>query len=172
MRQPSILVSHRVFGLAAAFSIGTCLHAQSPSPRSGSAAVESAASVYRDVEHALKRGQLHRRDTTVTCQQSGLDARAVFFTDRRHRLRRLDTDGGTDDHAEQVAIYFDTLGRARFAFVQRGAVNGTHQEERVYYDERTKAVRRQVRRVRGPGYPFDTLTTVTQSATLVHDLCG
>ena len=136
------------------------------------ALVRSAQSVFREVESALAQRRLTRRDTAVTCPPSGREARGSVYTDALHRVRRLDTDGGGEDHTEAIATYFDTLGSARFAFAQRGAVNGTQQEERVYYDERGHIIRRVLRQTHGPGYPFDTLSTVPRLQTWIRDLCG
>ena len=134
--------------------------------------MRSAESVVREVESALTQRHLTRRDTAVTCLPSGREGRASVYTDALHRLRRLDVDGGGEDHSEAIATYFDTLGRARFAFAQRGAVNGTQQEERVYYDERGHVIRRLVRQTHGPGYPLDTLSAVPHLETWIRDLCG
>ena len=158
---------------ACALSLACALSAsaQSSRPSSTAATVRSAQAVYREVEAALRQHRLARHDTTVTCSDD-LASHASLFTDGNHRVRRLDTSGGTEDHAEQAATYFDTLGRPRFSFAKRGAVNGTYQEERAYYDEREHVVRRVVRQLHGPGYPFDTLTIVPRLATWLHDLCG
>jgi len=148
------------------------LTAQTSTVADTAAAVESARTLYHEVEAALLQQRLTKHDTTVTCAVNGLDARGTLYSDARGRGRRLDTEGGSDDHAEGVATYFDTVGRPRFAFAQRGAVNGTQQEERVYYDEGGRVVRRLVKRTRGPGYSFDTLTSTPRLATWVRDLCG
>lgn len=158
--------------LSAGFLFAPSLAAQSSVNPPNAAAVRSAQVVYQTVEAARKRRELIRHDTTVVCAQDSLEAHGSSYVDRDHRIRRLDTETGTGDHAERVATYFDTLGRARFSFAQRAAVNGTHQEERVYYDEHGKVVRHQIRQTHGPGYPFDTLSTVPHVATWIGDLCG
>jgi hypothetical protein len=84
----------------------------------------------------------------------------------------MDFVAGTDDHSEQVTADFDTGGQARFALVRRGAANGTHQEERVYYDASGAVVGRRITTVRGPGYPFDSLQTPPRLTTWPRDLCG
>jgi hypothetical protein len=133
--------------------------------------VVEARAVYESVERAMRQHQLIERDTSVTCK-NGLEARAQVHRDGIGRIRRINIDGGSGDHSESVATYFDTAGRPRFAFVQRGAVNGTQQEERVYLDARGTVVQRLVRRTHGPGYPFKTLTRVPRINTWVRDLCG
>ena len=162
----------RYAAVASGLIVARLLPAQVSPRLADAAAVRTAQSTYQDVEAALKRRQLTRRDTTVQCPPDSLEARGSVYRDRRQLVRRLDTEGGTEDHVEKVVTYFDTLERARFTFAQRGAVNGTHQEERVYYDEHGRVVRRMVRQTHGPGYPFDTLSTVPRLATWIRDLCG
>ncbi|MEO8337258.1 MAG: hypothetical protein ABI664_19935 [bacterium] len=145
--------------------------AQSPSS-SPIAALEDARTVYASVDKAVRQHQLVKHDTTVTCRENDLETRGSVYVDRQHRIRRLNTEGGTSDHGERIATYFDTLGRARFSFAERGAVNGTQQEERVYFDARGSVVRRVVRRIKGPGYPFERLRRAPLAATWVRDLCG
>ena len=111
------------FGLVSAMPLSAHAGAQS----SSAGAVRAAQVIYREVETAIQQHRVARRDTSVRCPDNGLDAHASIFADRNHRIRRLDTDGGTEDHAERLHTYFDTLGRARFSFAQRGAVNGTQQ---------------------------------------------
>ena len=161
----------RFIVLALTFALSAPLPAQTATA-GDTVGVGSAQSVFRDVESALTQRRLTRRDTAVTCPPSGREARGSVYTDALQRVRRLDMDGGGEDHAETIATYFDTLGRARFAFAQRGAVNGTQQEERVYYDERGHVIHRLLRQTHSPGYPFDTLSTVPRLETWIRDLCG
>jgi hypothetical protein len=166
-----LTMTPRFVVLAVTFALASPLPAQTATP-SDTAAVRSAQSVFREVESALTQRQLTRQDTAVTCPPSGREGRGSIYADVLHRVRRLDLDGGGEDHSETIATYFDTLGRARFVFAQRGAVNGTQQEERVYYDERGRVIHRLLRQTHGPGYPFDTLSTVPRLETWLRDLCG
>jgi hypothetical protein len=161
----------RLLALTLSVALSASLSAQT-SAREREHAVRSARAVYTEIEAALRQRRLTRRDTTTTCPPNGLEAHGSTYADRQRRIRRVDTEGGTDDHAEGVAVYFNTLGRARFAFVRHGAANGTLQEERVSYDERGRVVRRLIRNVRGPGYPFDSLGAVPRLETWLRDLCG
>jgi len=160
--------------LALTFALAAPLPAQTATAGDTAAVqlMQSAQSVFREVESALTQRRLTRRDTAVACPPSGREARRSVYADTQRRVRRLDIDGGGEDRSETIATYFDTLGRPRFAFVQRGAVNGTQQEERVYYDERGHVVHRLLRQTSGPGYPFDTLSTVPRLETWAQDLCG
>jgi hypothetical protein len=167
----SISMTPRFVVLALTVALAAPLPAQTATAVD-TAAVQSAQSVFREVESALTQRSLTRRDTAITCPPSGREARGSVYTDALHRVRRLDTDGGGEDRTETIATYSDTLGRARYAFAQRGAVNGTQQEERVYYDERGHVIHRLLRETHGPGYAFDTLSTVPQLETWVQNLCG
>src|SRR5262249_1340181 len=129
----SISMTPRFVVLAVTFALTAPLSAQTATV-SDTAVMRSAQSVFREVESALAQRHLTRQDTAVTCPPSGREGRASVYADALHRVRRLDLDGGGEDHSETIATYFDTLGRARFAVAQRGAVNSTQQEERVYFD--------------------------------------
>lgn len=155
-----VMVSSRPLSAQGAVHVGTA------------EGVRTARAVYLEIERAVRRRRLARRDTTVQCPPDSLEARGAIYLDRQQRIRRLDFEGGTEDHAEHLSAYFDTLGRVRFALVARGAVNGTQQEERVYYDEGARVIHRTLRQTHGPGYPFDTLSTVPRLATWTRDLCG
>jgi hypothetical protein len=170
----AVSCSARAIGLISALLIGLgapVLGAQSAMSASRTAYVQEARAVFNAVENDIRQRRLIKHDTTVTCED-GLDARGTSYGDRSGRIRRINTDGGTGDHGESVAIYFDSLGHARFAFAQRGAVNGTQQEERVYFDAHGTVVHRVIRQIRGPGYLFEKVTRTPRIATWIRDLCG
>jgi hypothetical protein len=164
-------MTSRLVVLALTFALALPLSAQT-AKAPDTTAVRSAQSVFLEVESALTQKRLTRRDTAVACPPSGREGRGSIYTDPLNRVRRLDVDGGGEDHAEEIATYFDTLGRARFALARRGAVNGTQQEERVYFDERGQVVHRALRQTQGPGYPFDSLSAVPRLETWMRNLCG
>src|SRR5882672_9466747 len=138
-RQPTSLMRSTPIAAFLASLLVPFVGAQQGAPAHRSAAVLEARVIYEGVERALRQHQLTQHDTTVECQE-GLDARAQLHRDSNGRIRRINLDGGSGDHGESVATYFDTAGRPRFAFVQRGSVNGTQQEERVYLDARGAVV--------------------------------
>ena len=135
------------------------------------AAISSAKATYTHVEREVAAKRLTRRDTTVVCRGNGVDVQGAIFRDSAGVVRRLEWRGGTDDHTEHLTAYFDSRERARFALVQRGALNGTEHEERVYYDVGGRVVQRLRQRVRGPGYPFGTLTKRPSASGWTRDLC-
>jgi len=132
--------------------------------------VASARDVYRQVEHEIAARRLARNDSTVAC--GALDAEVRRYLDATGRVRKLTVEGGSGDHAETVDYYYDAAGRLRFAFASRGAVNMTHQEERVWYTPAGSAARRTRRVTAGPGYPFGDLSAVPDPGEWHHVWCG
>jgi hypothetical protein len=141
----------------------------------GHAAVEheiaTDRSAYYRVEAMIGAGELRRRDTVVTCIGSEFADSVTTYRDSANVVRGLIWRGGTDDQAVEMRYYYDPAGRLRFALARRGAVNGTEQEERVYYAESGAVVRRRVHTTHGPGYPFSELPALQRSADLVRELC-
>ena len=69
-------------------------------------------------------------------------------------VRRLTYAGGSSDSFTSLAQTYDAAGRLRFAVWRGGAVNGTHNETRLYFDTDGKLLQR-LETQNGPGYPFD-----------------
>ncbi len=143
-----------------------------PPLSSDSTAVLAALAVQRDVDGTIARRGLSQRDSSAICPQSGLEARATLYSDGRGRVRRLETQAGSDDHGEAISAYFDTLGHATLMIARRGAVNGAQMEERMYFDASGREVRRTERRDAGPSYTFRRITRAPSPATWVRDACG
>lgn len=150
-------------------------HAQAQS-LTGSRAVEereiaAVRTVYQDVTGAAASGQLARRDSTVQCPDD-LEQEVTRWTDPSGRIRQLTWVAGTDDHSETHRFYYDGSGRLRFIFVSFGAVNGTGQEERVYYAADGRLLRRRKTRIHGPGYPFADAEPVWRPEEWLRRLCS
>jgi hypothetical protein len=126
----------------------------------GDTATATARHIYAAVQAGIRSGALRRVDTTFQCDHSELEFDAHWYVDSAGVIRRLDLNGGTEDHAEQWSFYYDATQRLRFAFAQRGAVVGSQQEERVYYDVHGARIARRVRWLHGPRYSFDPLAPV------------
>lgn len=60
---------------------------------------------------------------------------------------------GSDDSAVTITVLFDAARVRRFVLVEAGAVNGTKDEYRYYFDAKGRRLWRDVRRT-GPGYTF------------------
>jgi YD repeat-containing protein len=128
--------------------------------------------VYQDVTRAAAAAQLARRDSTVQCSPDDLEQEVTRWTDPAGRIRQLTWAAGSDDHAQTQRFYYDEAGRLRFIFVSRGAVNGTQQEERVYYASDGRLLRRLLTEVHGPGYPFGEAEPVWRPAEWLRRLCA
>lgn len=162
--------------LAAALLLwsASAVHAQSPrASRSGTEAeVAAVRAVYEEVVQAAAAHRLARRDTTITCDEEDLGTDVTVMTDASGGVRLLSWKGGSDDHGETHRFYYDAAGRLRFLFVSRGAVNGTEQEERVYYAPDRRVVRHLVTLTHGPGYAFARGTPVWRPVEWVRTLCS
>ncbi len=149
------------------------LHAQAaPGREPVGVEIRAARSVYDWVQAAIGARELRRRDTVIACAGSELTDSVTTYRDSENVVRGLIWRGGTDDQAEQLRYYYDSAGRLRFAVGKRGAVNGTEQEERVYFTESGAVIRRRDRTTHGLGYPFGELPALRRPADLVHEFCG
>jgi hypothetical protein len=159
--------------VAIALIAPAALHAQTGAAKghaSERAAVAAARLTFREVEDAVRTKALVRRDTAFTCEDE-LETRVIVDRDRRGMIRRLEWQGGSDDHGESNMYYYDAGGLLRFGFTERGAVNGTSYEERVYFAPDGAVARRIKRRLHGPGYLFADLEAIPNAETWLRDLC-
>jgi hypothetical protein len=143
----------------------------SPSRQEGDSAVVAARHIYAAVEAGIRSGALHRVDTTFQCESELLAYEAHWYADSAGIIRRLDLGLGTEDHAEKWSFYYDTARRLRFAFAQRGAIIGSEQEERVYYDVHGTRVARRIRWLHGPHYPFSPLAPLWNPKAWRNTVC-
>ena len=171
-------VFRRVLALAAtAMLVASASNgAAAQSSRAASSATEqeigAVRAVYQEVMQAIAANRLTRLDSTVHCDGDGWALDVTVWRDRDRRVRQLTWAGGTDDHAETHRFYYDSAGRLRFVFVTRGAVNGTQEEERVWYAADRRVLRRTKRQVHGPGYPFEEVAPIWNPAAWLGNPCS
>jgi hypothetical protein len=144
----------------------------STSRQESDSAMAAARQIYGAVEAGIRSGALRRVDTTFQCDSESLDYDAHWYADSAGMIRRLDLGVGTGDHAERWSFYYDTARRLRFAFARRGAVIGSQQEERVYYDVHGTRVARRVRWLHGPHYQFLPLAPVWNPKAWRNAVCS
>lgn len=135
------------------------------------AAVEMARATFREAESARVQGDWSRTENTVHCDEDDLGREVSIDRDTTGLIRRLEWSGGTEDHAEKHRYFYDASGKLRFAFFTLGAVNGTQQEERVYYGSHGEVVRRLKRVVSGPGYPSTGEEGVPDALKWLGEIC-
>jgi hypothetical protein len=82
------------------------------------------------------------------------DVERLIASDSRGRVRFYLNDAGSDDSALKTEHYYDEAGRLRFVFINGGAVNGSHLEHRIYFDEAGKRLWEEHTYTKGPGYTF------------------
>jgi len=134
--------------------------------------IRAVRAMRSEVEKAVRGGKLGRRDTTLECPGAPLSFKTSVYTDRGGRVRRLVLDGGTSDQAATTYYLYDREGHLRHAIARRGAVNGTHEEEEVFYRVDGSILRQKQRRLEGPGYPFAPISPITHPADFARDPCN
>jgi len=146
-----------------------------PAARADSdAAVLAARRTYQAVERGITDGTVVARDTTIACvpdPEAGDATEFTVYRDRAGLIRRLTRREGTDHWGRTTSYYYDSAGALRFAFARMGAVNGTDEEERVYYADGGRVVRRRVRQRSGPGYPLPPTEAVASPAVWLRRFC-
>jgi hypothetical protein len=123
------------------------------------------------IDTALTTGRLHQRDTSAVCDDGAVPFDITVHRDAQGTLRRLHFQGGSGDSFHDVTYYYDARGRLRFAFAKRGAVNGTQEEERVYYSDHGDVLHRDLRRIAGPGWPWDPVDAITDPEAWLRAPC-
>jgi hypothetical protein len=136
-----------------------------------SAAILAARSTFRWVEAALKAGQLARQDTTVECEHSAGEQTISLYRDSARVVRRLTWEGGSEHQSVRTSYYYDDVARLRFAFFEQSAENGTLFEERVYYGDGARVVRRLRKLVRGPGWGSHPVQAAPDPMEYVRRFC-
>ena len=96
---------------------------------------------------------LTEQSDSADCGRGYIVVTARLFTDQAGRARKYFLESGSDDSAGEARLYFDAAGQLRFRFSTTNAVNGTSQEERVYYDAHGRELYHDKRLLAGPGYP-------------------
>lgn len=134
--------------------------------------IGAVRAVYQEVMQAIAANRLARRESTVQCDEDGWAFDVTVWRDRDGRVRQLTWEGGSDDHAETRRFYYDSAGRLRFVFATRGAVNGTGEEERVWYAADRRILRRTKRLVQGPGYPVPDVPPIWNPAEWLRNPCS
>jgi hypothetical protein len=133
--------------------------------------IRSIRAIVTSVDTSVVLGRFVERDTTVACYGGDVSFEITSHTDSQNIVRRIHFRGGSGDSAHDLSYYYDRQGRLRFAFAGRGAVNGTQEEERVYYDAQGKVIHRDVRQLEGPGYPWDAIDAITDPNAWLRNPC-
>ena len=126
--------------------------------------VASARAVFQQVEQLrqakrLRLSQQAGADTDAGearcgCAPYGATTACTLGHDAQGVARWFEREGGSGDSLIRERLYFDGQGRLRFIFVHMGAVNGTVQEQRLYFSPAGQRVRASFKNVSGPGYTF------------------
>lgn len=121
------------------------------------------------VEAAARQGKLRVQTDSARCNDGAVGLTAHLFSDSTGRVRKYVVAGGSEG---EDRYYYDERGRLRFGFETLVAVNGTEQETRQYIDTTGAQLYKDVRLLKGPGYPGDFEADVTDPTAAFHALCG
>ena len=135
-------------------------------------AVRAIRAITQQVESAAQQGRLTVQTDSAQCNDGAVALTAHLYTDSAGRVRKYVVAGGSGDSYSEVRYYYDTRGRLRFSFETLGAVNGTEQETRQYFDSAGGQLYKDARLVKGPGYPGGSESVVTDPAADFRALCG
>jgi hypothetical protein len=135
-------------------------------------AVRAIRAITQEVEIALRESKLTVQTDSAECNSGAVRLTAHLYTDPAGRVRKYVVEGGSGDSYSQVQYYYDRHGRLRFSFETLGAVNGTKQETRQYFDSTGARLYKDVRLLKGPGYPGGLDEVVTDPAADFRALCG
>lgn len=123
-------------------------------------AIREIRALYQDVNAQIARGVLRRSHLEPNCLGTA-DLERTLYTDQTGRPRRYVFAAGGQDSTVTFEHTYDLLGRLRFVFIQAAAVNGTVQEERMYFKPNASPLWTDARAVKGPGWAWDWTTLRT-----------
>ena len=155
-------------------SIGMALAASSADDqRMNRRDIKAIRTLYREIETSIENGAMSKVNAPAQCfrEQSAL-MEAYLTTDHTGTIRKLFVAYGTEDSLGSMAYYYDADGAHRFTFQSVGAVNGTQQERRIYFDKKGEEIHSDNRILAGPGYPTDIQGYVPQPEVYLTSLCN
>jgi len=135
-------------------------------------AVRTIRAITQQIEAAARNGKLSVRTDSADCNDGAVTLTARLYTDSVGHVRKYVVAGGSEDSFREVRYYYDGRARLRFSFATLGAVNGTEQETRQYFDSTGARLYKDARLLKGPGYPGDFDDAVTDPLADFRALCG
>lgn len=135
-------------------------------------AVRAIRAITQQVEAAVREGKLTVQTDSAECNGGAVKLTARLYADSTAHVRKYVVAGGSGDSYSEERYYYDGRGRLRFSFETLGAVNGTQQQTRQYFDSTGARLYKDVRLLNGPGYPRDSAEVVTDPAADFRALCG
>ena len=134
--------------------------------------IRAIRQIYQHVQTDIDAHRLLKRHTAVACENQGnWEAEITVYADAAGHVRRLSITGGGEDSAEAVDYTYDSNGRLRFALSKRGAVNGSHAEQRAYWDTSGQLLYRDDRLLEGEGYPWADIEPIWVPLDWLRDPC-
>jgi hypothetical protein len=134
--------------------------------------IKTIRAIYREIETSIEKSVLKKTRASEDCfsEQSAL-TEAYLITNSQGKVRKLFVAYGTEDSLGSMAYYYDVDGALRFTLQSVGAVNGTRQERRIYFDRTGKELHSNDRILAGPGYNYVMERYVPWPEAYLKSLC-
>lgn len=134
--------------------------------------IKTIRAIYREIETSIETGVLKKTRASEYCfsEQSAV-TEAYLIKNNQGKIRKLFIAYGTDDSLGSMAYYYDVDGTLRFTLQSVGAVNGTRQERRIYFDRTGKELHSNDRILAGPGYNYVMERYVPWPEAYLKSLC-
>jgi hypothetical protein len=108
--------------------------------------------LYKDILEKSNNGTFKIKHRKCELYDGNMIIKGTIFRDKNSMIRRYILDGGTGDSAGYGEYYYTAKGLLRFAFLRVKAVNGTHSERRIYFDNQNNIIYEDYKLLKGPGY--------------------
>lgn len=133
--------------------------------------VREVRSIVEDVRRKIANGSLTRRDTTVHCDETNVDATYHLFVDRRGRIRRVAFEDATEDQGERTTLTYDSTGRLRLALDEQATASGSEGESWMYFGPTGALLHEGSRTTKGDGWPWNPPEPITDPYTQLAGRC-
>jgi hypothetical protein len=116
--------------------------------------IETIRKIYQEIEKQVVAKKLVQTRREYEYCEPYADITREMYKDSSGRIMKYVKDGGSDDSTRKISFYYDVQGKLRFAFIEAGAVNGSHLEHRIYFRADGKRIWENHKYSKGPGYTF------------------
>ena len=102
--------------------------------------VKKVRTLYYEINAAQKAGKLKKESQKCVLYGGSFEIDGVLYKDQKGIVRKYVVDAGSGDSAGNAEYFYDTRGMPRFTYRTHGASNGTKKWDRIYFDEKGRAV--------------------------------
>jgi len=114
--------------------------------------IKKIRKLYKSIVEKSNNGDFKTQHIECELHNGNVIIEATIFRGKNNVVRKYVLDGGTGDSTAYGEYYYTEKSQLRFTFLRRKAVNGTHLERRIYFDDQNKILYEDYRLLEGPGY--------------------